>query len=501
MRLLLFFALMLTSSGCGIGLNLGDAVVGGTPALSFNLQGLSLRKNDCTAIAIGPFNQATATVTASLSVSSHAKAYSSALGCQTYSTASEITTLPLESLSATTFYVRADAATPVTLRATFLSGPASFDPVEVTIPAEFTPFSPNAGTTAAINEIVTLPDGKTYLAGQFQYWGPTLVNNVARLRSDGTLDTAFGTVGSGLFSGGEILAAVAQADGRLIVGGDVFDYNGTNMPAGIARLKLDGTLDTSFIPNLTYNFERVNSFVLRSDGFLYAASDRYIYLLNQNGLDAGLGYANDTCCDDGFSNYILTIELRPNGKIFAGGAFSQYDQFGAGLPAFYFGQITPSSHDPTFSQGIGVGHNNWVYASDLQADGKVIAGGSFNIPQKYVMRLNVNGSLDTTFSQTGTGLNANVTTVVLQDDGKVLVGGAFTAYNGTTRRGIIRLNADGTLDTTFSPEGGGISGGTAEVRAIAITSDKKILVGGSFTAMGSTSVSSFARLTFTGSLD
>ncbi len=51
---------------------------------------------------------------------------------------------------------------------------------------------------------------------------------------------------------------------------------------------------------------------------------------------------------------------------------------------------------------------------------------------------------------TGTGAGSTVYTITLQPDGKILIGGYFTKYNGTTANRIARLNADGTLDTTFT---------------------------------------------------
>mgnify|MGYP003587937521 FL=1 len=70
----------------------------------------------------------------------------------------------------------------------------------------------------------------------------------------------------------------------------------------------------------------------------------------------------------------------------------------------------------------------------VQPDGKILAGGYFASfdggPAPYLIRLNADGSRDNTFSQTGTGLNYSVESVVVQPDGKILAGGEFTSYNG-----------------------------------------------------------------------
>src|SRR5204863_715331 len=89
-----------------------------------------------------------------------------------------------------------------------------------------------------------------------------------------------------------------------------------------------------------------------------------------------------------------------------------------------------------------------------QPDGKVIVGGNFTtvngVARNCVARLLADGSLDTTFNP-GTGANDVVVAVLLQPDGKVVIGGYFTTINGTTKRMLARLNADGSVDGTFTP--------------------------------------------------
>jgi hypothetical protein len=81
------------------------------------------------------------------------------------------------------------------------------------------------------------------------------------------------------------------------------------------------------------------------------------------------------------------------------------------------------------------------------------------------------------------GANDAVAAIAVQADGKILVGGDFTTLGGggtgtTTRNNIGRLNADGSLDTSFNP------GANGTVIAIAVQADGKILVGGDFTTLG-----------------
>ncbi len=70
----------------------------------------------------------------------------------------------------------------------------------------------------------------------------------------------------------------------------------------------------------------------------------------------------------------------------------------------------------------------------------------------YFARVNADGSLDAPFSTThGSGADATVRAVAVQQDGKVVIGGEFTHVDGVTRNYLARLNADGSLDTTFNP--------------------------------------------------
>jgi uncharacterized delta-60 repeat protein len=92
----------------------------------------------------------------------------------------------------------------------------------------------------------------------------------------------------------------------------------------------------------------------------------------------------------------------------------------------------------------------------------VVIGGSFEavngLPRKGLARLNADGSLDTSFDP-GSGLAAGpgsipagaVSVVIVQPDGKLLIAGSFSGVNGGTSAGIARLEATGALDASFNP--------------------------------------------------
>ena len=72
-------------------------------------------------------------------------------------------------------------------------------------------------------------------------------------------------------------------------------------------------------------------------------------------------------------------------------------------------------------------------------------------------RVNTDGSLDQTFN-TGNGANSFVSALAIDSSGKVVIGGAFTSFNGVSRNRIARVNANGSLDTTFGAHSQGADG-------------------------------------------
>nr|MDQ3322804.1 FG-GAP-like repeat-containing protein [Acidobacteriota bacterium] len=141
-----------------------------------------------------------------------------------------------------------------------------------------------------------------------------------------------------------------------------------------------------------------------------------------------------------------------------------------------------------------------VYRVVPQPDGKILIAGDFEMvngaTRNRIARLNADGSLDAAFN-VGSGANATIFALALQPDGKILIGGSFSVYNGATRARIARLNADGSLDTTFN-----FSDRTANiVFDIKLQPDGKILGGGSFSNINSPPSAGIVRLTTNGSLD
>src|SRR5687768_4928322 len=72
------------------------------------------------------------------------------------------------------------------------------------------------------------------------------------------------------------------------------------------------------------------------------------------------------------------------------------------------------------------------------------------------------GDVDLSFDP-GSGVNGSVLATAVQPDGKVIIGGSFSTVKGLVRRGLARLNVDGSSDSTFNPGMGVGTGGHASV--------------------------------------
>ncbi|MCG2419810.1 T9SS type A sorting domain-containing protein [Aequorivita sp. F47161] len=197
----------------------------------------------------------------------------------------------------------------------------------------------------------------------------------------------------------------------------------------------------------------------------------------------------------GFNNDVYAVAVQPDGKIIVAGGFTEYN----GQASLRVLRLLPDGNmDSSFNTTNGA--DDRVYGILLQADGKIILYGYFDEynSQSYkgIVRLNSDGTIDTTFN-TGTGADNEVLTGVLQADGKIVIGGYFTHFDGTQQNRIARLNPDGSLDASFNTG----TGADDEIRALGLQTDGKLLVGGFLNTFNGTPVPRIARLQPNGNLD
>ena len=364
------------------------------------------------------------------------------------------------------------------------------------------------GIISFVESLAVQSDGKVLIGGIFATVNGVPRNNIARLNSDGSLDTGFQDGLAGV--DGEVYAVAVQSDGKVLIGGYFTTVNGVPRN-GIARLNSDGSLDPGFqdpgfqdvrIGAYTYH-SYVQSVAVQSDGKMLiggwfttanGVTRNNIARLNSDG-------SMDTTFQDGQSgaNYtVACVAMQSDGKVLIGGSFSTVND----VTRNYIARLNSDGNlDLTFQNGQG-GANGYVYSMVMLSDGKVLIGGSFpsvsGVLRNNVGRMNSDGSLDPGFQNGLTGANNRVTSVAVQSDGKVLIGGWFTTVNGVTRNGMARLNSDGSTDDSFQPDLGGFY---SSVQSIAVQSDGRMLIGGWFGTVNGVTRNGIARLNSDGSLD
>ncbi len=185
-------------------------------------------------------------------------------------------------------------------------------------------FNPGTGANNYVFSISVQNDGKIILGGQFTLFNGIVKNRIIRLNSDGSIDDSF-NIGNGANS--DVYATIIQNDGQIVFAGDFTSYNGTSIRR-IARLNTDGTLDATFNPGTSTN-TYIFSLAIQNDGKILIGGEFYIYngtirsclaRLNSNGtidsaFNTGIG------ADDG----VWSISIQNDGKIIIGGFFRTYN--------------------------------------------------------------------------------------------------------------------------------------------------------------------------------
>jgi uncharacterized delta-60 repeat protein len=146
------------------------------------------------------------------------------------------------------------------------------------------------------------------------------------------------------------------------------------------------------------------------------------------------------------------------------------------------------------------GLNGSVSAVSATADGAVVLGGNFisinGTPRAKVGKVHADESLDSTFDP-GTGADASVSAVLVQPDTKIICGGSFRSFNGISRARLMRLNGDGSLDTSFDPG----TGPASAVTCLALSTNGAFFAGGFFTSYAGTARLGVAKINADGTLD
>lgn len=270
-------------------------------------------------------------------------------------------------------------------------------------------FVTGKGIDNAVYTIATALDGSDtlYVGGDFSRYDATSVNNIIRLKRDGSLDDAF-VIGKGFDSKVEVIAPARDGSGDIYVGGHFTHYNGI-ASNHLIRLNADGSVDRAF---------RVGS--------------------GANGIVRAIATTNDG-----------------SGDIYVAGDFNAYDDIA-------LQHITRLNADGTADTSfkLGEGFDREVFALTLANDNSrdIYVGGWFHNYNgeavDHLVRLSENGELNARFVAQSFGGEGEqyVTTLATIDNcsGAIYVGGNFASYGDETANGLIRLNAKGEVDHRFS---------------------------------------------------
>jgi uncharacterized delta-60 repeat protein len=195
---------------------------------------------------------------------------------------------------------------------------------------------------------------------------------------------------------------------------------------------------------------------------------------------------------------VSTMEVDPlSGDLYIGGTFTTYSGVSVGRLAKI---SSGGTLDTTFNTNIGTGFNTSPFLIRIDSSGKIYVGGDFvtysGLTNNRIIKLNSDGTKDTSFDNT-TGFNNPIYDIQFDSVGKLYVVGQFTTYKGVTNNRIIKLNTDGSKDTSFD----NTTGFDNIVYSIAVDPSNSIYVGGLFATYKSASNPYIIKITSGGTKD
>ena len=388
-----------------------------------------------------------------------------------------------------------------------------------------------AGATINAQGVITIPAGTAPGTYTLQY---NMCQKPGTLNCDSAsvTVTVVSYLGSSLRANAIVKQVRMQSTGKIILGGEFSKYDNVNNMR-LVRANQDLTLDTSFAQtgqlsatgnNLVNVLDEIQ---IQSDDRILIGGHLDLYngspvkrlfrLYPNGGLDpsfnpGGAGPVATDPTDGSNEATVQSIAILQDGTMVAVGNFDQYN--GVTVNDIV-GLKADGTINPVFNVGTGSGG---VYGGTNIAkvhQGKIIIGSALyyykGASVGNVIRVLPNGNLDTTFAQgnlimyTYPSMKFQVWDIAIQSDDKVILGGTFQGYNGVTSKNLVRLMPDGTVDTTFNIGTGFNSnltdGAFGSVMSVTIQADGKIMVGGTFNSFNGYPVNNLVRLNSDGSYD
>lgn len=312
------------------------------------------------------------------------------------------------------------------------------------------------------------------LSGLVSFSQSTVLNS--SFGNKGTVNTEVGSETS------VIRATAIQADKKIVAAGTAADS--TDRVFAITRYNTNGSLDNTFDEDgkvmTSFGTEaEISSIVIQADGkivaggYMYNDSTRVFAMAryNSNGtLDITFGNGGKiTTAIGNIDDEIKAVCLQADGKIVAVGYTNASQDNNYYLPQIAVVRYNiDGSLDNSFSNdGIAIttlGDYDAGFSAVIQTDGKIIVAGthlSGNDYQFLMVRYNIDGSLDNTFNGNGvtitsiTGYYDVAYAVKIQKNGKIIVAGTAAFGDNYDSYGVVmaRYNTNGSLDNTFHNDG------------------------------------------------
>lgn len=378
------------------------------------------------------------------------------------------------------------------------------------------------GLDNTVNTMAYATDGSRdlFVGGTFTQYGDVASSKILRVQYDGDRVETFST-GSGFTGTVNVVLPANDGSGQVYVGGAITNYNGSGT-GPLVRLNADGSLDTTFLPAFTGTSLNVYALEYGPSGKIYvgghftgsasAAGYANLMLLNTNGT-ADTSFDVKTTAAANGDVYALRKSADGN-SLFVAGNFTTYR--GSTVNRVMKLNATTGALAGGWATGATAGVGGVAYSLVLAPDNtnEIYVGGNFTAyggvanSALRLVRLDANGAKTAAFNATaGTtqGFDGIVRAILPAQDGSgdIYVGGDFTKWRGVTYDSLVRLNADGTVDGSFTNKGFSASANIYALAALPAATNPyyDVMIGGSYTSYGSTGATRLSRLNSDGSLD
>ena len=348
----------------------------------------------------------------------------------------------------------------------------------------------NPGANSTVTALAVDSNDNIYVGGQFTTLGGQGRNRIARVTSAGAVDSWYPAGGAN----GDVATLAVDGNDNIYVGGPFSTLGGQGRNY-IARVTSAGAVD-SWYPSGGANSTVYALAVDGNDNVYVGGSFSTLGGQGRNYIArvTSAGAVDSWYPTNGANGTVATLAVDSNDNIYVGGGFTTL----GGSTHLSLAVVDKTSGTP-MANSVYVGHAGNIWALARDSAGRLVVGGSFygvrgGIGRNNLLRLNADGSLDTTWNPSASG---PVNALAVDGSNNVYVGGQFGTLGGQPRNRIARVTSAGAVDGWY-PGGVGASG---TVYALALDGSNNVYVGGFFTTLGGQGRNNIARVTNAGAVD